>query len=63
MDPAIFMKHGDIDDQDVKIKLEFIRDFRNVLGLLSDIEESEYVDQLERDISRQRVAKLATMNF
>lgn len=54
------MRHGDIDDIVFKVKLDFIRDFRNVLGLLSDEDSIEFMDQLERDTTRQILAKLST---
>ena len=57
------MRHGDIDDINVRVKLEFIRDFKNKLRLLSEEDECVYVDQLERDSSRVKIAKLATKNF
>ena len=31
MDKSIFMRHGDIDDVDFKIRLDFLRDFKNKL--------------------------------
>lgn len=45
------------------IKLDFIRDFRNVLGLLSADDSIEYMEQLERDTTRQAIAKLATIKM
>ena len=39
MDKSIFMRHGDIDDVDFKIRLDFLRDFKNKLQLLSEEDE------------------------
>ena len=36
------MRHGDIDDVDFKIRLDFLRDLKNKLGLLE--EEDEILD-------------------
>jgi hypothetical protein len=57
------MRHGDIDDVEFKIRLDFIRDFRNVLNLLTKEDEVSFIEQLARDKTRQKVAKLATRNF
>lgn len=35
-DKCVFIKHGDIQDEKFKIKLDFIRDLNNGLGLLSE---------------------------
>ena len=60
LDNVSFLRHGDIDDQVFKVKLDFIRDFRNVLGLLSMEDSIEFMEQLERDSTRQILAKLPT---
>ena len=57
------MRHGDIDDVDFKIRLDFLRDFKNKLGLLTDEDEVIFREMLERDQTRQRIAKLATSSF
>lgn len=49
LDNVSFLRHGDIDDQVFGIKLDFIRDFRNKLGLLSAEDSIEFMESLERD--------------
>jgi hypothetical protein len=44
LDNVSFMRHGDIDEQTFRIKLDFIRDFRNVLGLLSIDDSIEFME-------------------
>ena len=63
MDQSVFLRHGDIDDVDFKIRLDFLRDFKNKLGLLSQDDEIVFREQLERDSTRQVIAKLATRSF
>ena len=63
LDNVSFLRHGDIDEQIFGIKLDFIRDFRNVLGLLSSNDSIEFMEQLERDTNRQNIAKLATFKM
>ncbi len=60
LDSSMFMRHGDIEDIDFKIRLDFLRDFKNKLSLLSREDEVVYREQLERDSTRQIIAKLAT---
>lgn len=60
LDSVSFLRHGDIDEQSFRIKLDFIRDFRNVLGLLPVEDSILYMESLERDTTRQAIAKLAT---
>ena len=57
------MRHGDIDTVDFKIRIDFLRDFKNKLGLLSTEDEVLYAECLERDSTRQVIAKLATRSF
>jgi len=45
------------------MKIEFLRDFKNCLQLLSDQKQAEFVDSLERDTTRMQIAKVATRNF
>ena len=52
LDQTIFMRHGDIDDVELKVRLDFIRDFRNLLKLLSKEDEVVFIEQLERDKTR-----------
>ena len=59
----MFMRHGDIEDIDFKIRLDFLRDFKNKLSLLSCEDEVVFREQLERDSTRQVIAKLATQKF
>ena len=63
LDSTTFLRHGDIADIDFKVQLNFLRDFRNCLQLLSTEDEVCYIEQLERDTTRQKIAKLATHNF
>ena len=59
LDNVSFLRHGDIDEQTFRIKLDFVRDFRNVLNLLSVEDSIDYMECLERDTTRQVIAKLA----
>ena len=63
MDTSVFMRHGDIDYVDFKIRIDFLRDFKNKLGLLTTEDEVLYSECLERDSTRQVIAKLATKSF
>ena len=63
LDQSVFLRHSDIDDVDFKIRLDFLRDFKNKLGLLSKHDEIVFREQLERDSTRQVIAKLATRSF
>ena len=56
------MRHSEIPDK-LHIKLDFIRDFKNCLKLLSDEDYADYVEELEKDHTRMTIAKLATRNF
>ena len=38
-DSSVFLRHGDIDDVDFKIRIDFLRDFKNLLGLLDADDE------------------------
>ena len=60
LDESMFMRHGDIDDVDFKIRLDFLRDFKNKLGLLTCEDEVIFREMLERDQTRQKIAMLAT---
>ena len=46
------MRHGDISEVDFKVQLNFIRDFKNILQLISKDEGITFVEQLERDVTR-----------
>ena len=59
----MFLRHGDIDDVDFKIRIDFLRDFKNLLGLLDADDEVLFREQLERDSTRQAFAKLASSKF
>lgn len=63
LDESMFMRHGDIDNVDFKIRLDFLRDFKNKLHLLTSEDEVVFREMLERDQTRQKIAKLATSNF
>ena len=63
MDNSVFMRHGDIDEVDFKVRIDFLRDFKNKLGLLTEEDEVTFREQLERDTNRQTIAKLATSKF
>ena len=63
LDESMFMRHGDIDEVDFKVRLDFLRDFNNKLKLLTDEDEVVFREMLERDTTRQQFAKLATRNF
>ena len=63
LDQSVFLRHSDIDDVDFKIRLDFLRDFKNKLGLLNKHDEIVFREQLERDSTRQVIAKLATRAF
>ena len=60
LDNVSFLRHGDIDEQTFRVKLDFIRDFRNVLGLLPTEDSILFMESLERDTTRQQIAKLAS---
>lgn len=45
----MFMRHGDIDDVEFKVRLDFLRDFKNKLQLLTSEDEVVYREMLERD--------------
>jgi len=34
-DKSVFIKHGEIQDENLRLKLDFIRDINNKLGLLT----------------------------
>ena len=51
-DTSLFMRHGDIDTIDFKVRIDFLRDFKNKLGLLSTEDEVLYSECLERDSTR-----------
>ena len=53
LDQTTFLRHGDISDVDFKVQLNFIRDFKNLLELITKDEEIIFVEQLERDVTRQ----------
>ena len=48
----MFMRHGDIDNVDFKIRLDFLRDFKNKLHLLTSEDEVVFREMLERDQTR-----------
>jgi hypothetical protein len=47
----------------VFIRLDFLRDFKNNLELLSIEDQADFTEALERDSTRMDVAKLATREF
>jgi len=62
LDPETFLRHSEIPDK-FHIRLDFLRDFKNCLGLLSKQDHCEYSEELEKDSSRMVIAKLATREF
>ena len=62
LDPEVFLRHSEIADT-YHVRLDFLRDFKNCLRLLSKEDHCDYIEELERDISRMNIAKLAHRNF
>jgi hypothetical protein len=62
LDPEVFMRHSEISDT-YHIRLDFLRDFKNCLKLLSKEEYCEFVEELEKDTTRMEIAKLAHREF
>ena len=52
IDHSVFLRHGDIDDVDFKIRIDFLRDFKNKMSLLTIEEEILFREELERDTTR-----------
>ena len=48
MDPDCFLRHSEIPDL-LTIRLDFIRDFKNCLKLLSSEDHADFVEELEKD--------------
>ena len=61
-DPEVFMRHADIKEV-FRIKIDFLRDFKNCLKLLSDSDYFSYVEQLESDVTRMQIARMPTTRF
>ena len=55
------MRHSEIPDT-MYIKLDFLRDYKNCLKLISKVDHLEYVDLLESDPTRFS-ARLATKSL
>ena len=49
LDKSLFMRHSDLTSVDLKIRLDFLRDFKNVTKLLNEEDEIEFVTCLEHD--------------
>lgn len=62
LDQETYLRHSEIPDK-LHIRLDFIRDFKNCLKLLSDQDYADYVEELEKDATRTNIAKLATCQF
>jgi hypothetical protein len=62
LDPEIFLRHSEIPDL-MHIRIDFLRDFKNCLALLSKEDHCEFTEALEKDSSRMDIAKLATREF
>lgn len=62
LDPEVFLRHSEIADT-YHIRLDFLRDFKNCLRLLSKEDHSDYTEELEKDSSRINIAKLAHRHF
>ena len=59
LDPEVFLRHSEIPDT-LHLRLDFLRDFRNCLSLLSKEKHAEFVNELEKDTSFMDLAKFAT---
>ena len=55
----MFLRHSEIPDT-LHLRIDFLRDFRNCLGLLSSEKHAEFVNELERDTTFMDLAKFAT---
>ena len=53
MDPSVFLRHSDITDT-MTVKIDFVRDIRNHLKLLSADEHQEYYHNI--NISKLKLA-------
>lgn len=62
LDPETFLRHSEISDT-LHIRLDFLRDFKNCLSLLSKEDHCDFTEELEKDSSRMVIAKLATREF
>lgn len=48
-DKSVFLKHGEITDRNLKFSLDFLRDFNNTLGLLTEQQHSERFERISQD--------------
>jgi hypothetical protein len=62
LDPETFLRHSEISDT-YHIRLDFLRDFKNCLRLLSKEDHCDFIEELEKDSSRMVIAKLANRVF
>lgn len=60
-DKSVFIKHGDIQDEKFRIKLDFMRDINNKLGLLSSQQHSERFEKISVDTLDQ-ICKFHNIN-
>lgn len=56
------MRHSEIQDV-VYLRLDYLRDFKNCLKLLSNQDHVEFTEAIERDSTRTEIMKLATKEF
>jgi hypothetical protein len=62
LDPDLFLRHSEIPDT-MHIRLDFLRDFKNCLNLLSSQMYSEFINELDADSQYMDIAKFATREF
>ena len=45
-DKSVFIKHGEIQNEKFRLRLDFIRDINNKLGLLDEQQQSERFEKI-----------------
>ena len=62
LDQETFLRHSEIQDT-VYLRLDFLRDFKNCLELLSLEDHVDFTEAIESDSTRTEIMKLATREF